>query len=89
MQQRIQDISREKAKEIKDIANANHGWNIVGWYRKGEIVDASAESNVAGSEITSDNHPVHISYLYPAQRSCLEHVQTYPPTNAADMLVVD
>ncbi len=80
---------RQKAKEIKDIVNANNGWNIVGWYRKGEIVDASAESNVAGSEITSDNHPVHISYLYPAQRSCLEHVQTYPPTNAADMLVVD
>jgi hypothetical protein len=35
VQQRIQDISREKVKEIKDIADANHGWNIVGWYRKG------------------------------------------------------
>jgi hypothetical protein len=80
---------REKAREIKDIVNANHGWNIVGWYRKGEIVDASADSNVAGSEISSDNHLIHICYLYPAQRSCLEHVQTYPSNNVARMETVD
>ena len=47
MQQRIQDISRKKAKEIKEIANANHGWNIVGWY----ISKRSAESNVAGKSL--------------------------------------
>ena len=37
-------IARKGQREIKDIANANHGWNIVGWY----ISKRSAESDVAG-----------------------------------------
>ena len=40
--------------------------------------DASEGTNVGGGEITSDNHPIHISYLYPAQRSCLDGVEKYP-----------
>jgi hypothetical protein len=66
------------AANIKNIVNQNEGWTIVGWYQKGEIVDASAKPNDAGSEITSDNHPIHISYLYPTKPSCLDDVRRYP-----------
>jgi hypothetical protein len=69
---------RNVAANIKNIVNQNEGWTIVGWYRKGEIVDASAEPNDAGSEITSDNHPIHVSYLYPTKPSCLDDVRRYP-----------
>jgi hypothetical protein len=69
---------RDLAANIKNVVNANQGWTIAGWYRKGEIVDASAEPNDAGSEITSDNHPIHVSYLYPTQPSCLDQVERYP-----------
>ena len=66
------------AANIRNIVNANQGWTIAGWYWKGEIVDASAEPIDAGSEITSDNHPIHVSYLYPTQPSCLDQVERYP-----------
>jgi hypothetical protein len=72
------------AANITDIVNAHQGWTIAGWYRKGAIVDASAESNDADSEITSDNHPIHISYLYPSQPSCLDQVQRYPRGNGTE-----
>jgi hypothetical protein len=72
------------AANIKNIVNANQGWIIAGWYRKGEILDASASANNApGSEISSDNHPIHISYLYPAQPTCLDNIQRYPTGNGA------
>ena len=66
------------AADIKNIVNQNEGWTIVGWYQKGKIVDASAKPNDAGSEITSDNHPIHVSYLYPTKPSCLDEVRRYP-----------
>jgi hypothetical protein len=69
---------RNVAANIKNIVNQNEGWTIVGWYRKGKIVDASAKPNDAGSEITSDNHPIHVSYLYPTKPSCLHEVRRYP-----------
>jgi hypothetical protein len=69
---------RDVASNIKNIVNANHGWSIAGWYRKGEILDASAEPSSAGNEITSDNHPIHISYLYPTRPMCLDRVEKYP-----------
>jgi hypothetical protein len=73
---------RDLAITMKHIVNANGGWNIVGrWYQKGEVVDASAEQNDAGTEISSDNHPIHISYLYPAHPSCLDQTEKYPPVN--------
>lgn len=70
---------REVGNTIKNIVNANGGWNIVGWCRKGEVVDASADQNDAGTEISSGHHPIHISYLYPADPSCLDLVEKYPP----------
>jgi hypothetical protein len=69
---------RDVAVNINNIVNANGGWNIAGWYRKGETVDASADTNIGGGEITSDNHPIHISYMYPAQPSCLDGIEKYP-----------
>jgi hypothetical protein len=75
---------RDVAANIRNIVNANQGWIIAGWYQKGEIVDASASGNDAsGSEITSNNHPIHISYLYPTQPSCLDDVHRYPTGNGA------
>jgi hypothetical protein len=74
---------RDVAGTINSIVNANDGWNVAGWYRKGETVDASANINIGGGEITSDNHPIHISYLYPAQPSCLDGVKKYPRGHGA------
>ena len=45
---------------------------------KAKLFDASADTNVGGGEITSDNHPIHISYMYPAQPSCLDGIEKYP-----------
>jgi hypothetical protein len=69
---------RQVATNTKNVINNSGGWTIVGWYRKGEIIDASALSNNAGSEIASDNHPIHISYLYPTNPTCLAQVTRYP-----------
>jgi hypothetical protein len=69
---------RQVATNTKNVINNSGGWTIVGWYRKGEIIDASALSNDAGSEIASDNHPIHISYLYPTNPTCLAQVTRYP-----------
>jgi hypothetical protein len=74
---------RNVVANIKNNVNQNEGWTIVGWYRKGEMIDASSQSNDAGSEITSDNHPIHISYLYPTQPSCLDEVVKYPTREQA------
>ena len=71
------------AANIKNIVNQNDGWTIVGWYQKGEIVDASANQVTTGNEITSDNHPIHISSLFLAWPSCLDGVDKYPTTQAA------
>jgi hypothetical protein len=65
---------RNVAANIKNTVNENGGWTIVGWYRKGEIVDASAGSNETDNTIASDNHPIHISYLYPTDPECLASV---------------
>ena len=69
------------ATNIKTIVNANEGWTIAAWYHKGEIVDASADAGNTGNEITSDNHPIHISYLFPTRPSCLDAVNKYPRNN--------
>jgi hypothetical protein len=74
---------RDVAANIKNIVNQNDGWTIVGWYRKGEIVDASANQATTGNEITSDNHPIHISSLFPTRPSCLDGVDKYPRTQDA------
>jgi hypothetical protein len=66
------------AANIKNIVNQNEGWSIAGWYQKGEIVDASADAGNTGNEITGDNHPIHISFLFPTQPSCLDGVEKYP-----------
>jgi hypothetical protein len=59
------------------------GWTIVGWYCKGQIMDASAQSNNAGSPIASDNHPIDISYLYPTHQRYLAGVSRYPRGESA------
>ena len=74
---------RDLAANIKNVVNANQGWTIAGWYRKGEIVDASANQATTGNEITSDNHPIHISSLFPTRPSCLDGVDKYPRTQDA------
>ena len=56
---------------------------LMGWYQKGEIVDASANPGNTGNEIISDSNPIHISYLLPTQPSCLDGVDKYPTTKAA------
>ena len=72
------------AANIRNIVNQNDGWTIAGcWYQKGEIVDASANPGNSDNEITSDSHPIHISYLFLAWPSCLDGVDKYPTTQAA------
>ena len=59
------------------------GLLLAGIKKVREIVDASANPGNTGNEITSDNHPIHISYLFPAQPICLDGVDKYPTTQAA------
>jgi hypothetical protein len=66
------------AATIKDKVNNDGGWTIVGWYHKGEIMDASAPTNDASNEIASDNHLIHINYLYPTDEKSLAGVSRYP-----------
>ena len=66
------------AATIKDKVNNDGGWTIVGWYRKGKIMDASAPTNDAGNEIASDSHPIHINYLYLTNENSLAGVSRYP-----------
>lgn len=46
-------------------------------------MDASAQSNNAGSRIASDNHPIDISYLYPTNQRYLAGVSRYPRGESA------
>lgn len=64
--QRRKDI-RIAVKTITDIINDNEGWTIIGWYRKGEVEDASAPANENDSKIEGFNKPIHIAYLYPTK----------------------
>ena len=45
---------------------ANGGWDIIGWYRRGEVTDASSTGVDGDDEIASLNRPIHIAYLFPA-----------------------
>jgi len=61
------------------VANSGGGWNMIGWFRRGEVTDASANQE-AGSEIGNLNQPIHISYLFPASSEAvsLMESQRYP-----------
>lgn len=62
---------RAVVRKITEKINAGGGWTILGWYRKGEVDDASAPSNETGTEIEGSNRPIHIAYLYPSNNSIL------------------
>jgi len=56
---------RTKIKDIQNYINGNGGWTVIGWYHKGQVLDASADTKNQEDNITSQNHSIHISYLYP------------------------
>jgi len=65
------------------IANDNGGWNIIGWFRRGEVVDASANQE-PGSEIANVNHPIHISSLLPTSADAVTQMEAMRFTPTTD-----
>lgn len=54
---------RDKMKALVNHVNSNGGWTLVGWFRKGEVVD-----NLGGKEeekVTSSTVQLHLCYLCP------------------------
>jgi hypothetical protein len=68
--ERKRDI-RTVVRNIQEIVNSNGGWTIIGWYRKGEVEDASAPSNENDSKIEGSNKPIHIAYLFPTNKEAV------------------
>jgi hypothetical protein len=65
---------RSIVRESIELVNEEGGWMMMGWYRRGEVQDASATQE-AGSEIASSNQPIHISYLYPENHEAIAHLE--------------
>lgn len=53
---------REKIKAMTNYINAHGGWTVVGWFRKGDVVDASNEE----AKVMADSVTLHISVLIPS-----------------------
>ena len=68
-----EDNIREAVRNINAYINGNGGWTICGWYRRGEVVDASATADSA--QIASANKPIHISMLYATNHGALDATQ--------------
>ncbi len=80
------DTVRELVSESVDLVNNNGGWSILGWYRRGEVNDASGNQE-AGTEIASLNQPIHMSYLPPTNKTILPAINARrfsPPTEGDD-----
>ena len=52
------------------VINENGGWNIYGWYKFGEKIDAAMDDvrNPDIYTVISSTARFHISYLYPANK---------------------
>ena len=61
-------IVRKKVKKMSNFINENGGWTMVGWFRKGEISDASNEAEKVENLIVT----VHISLLVPTKTQLYE-----------------
>ena len=55
-------LLREHIDVMVDHINQNGGWSIVGWFKHGEVTDASGEE-----KISSDRLPMYISLLVPSE----------------------
>lgn len=65
----VDNMSLRKSKNsIVEHVNKNGGWTIVGWFRKGEVTDASNETE----RLESETVKVHISLLTPTKQDLLE-----------------
>jgi hypothetical protein len=79
------NIIRPTVRAITDIINANGGWDIFGWFRRGEVADISASSSQNNVDIASANIPIHLSYVFPSRLDILPqvHAERYPPAAPA------
>jgi hypothetical protein len=57
-------LNRTKVNNMVEYINAHDGWTIVGWFKLGEIVDASGNSSYEKVE-NYDMMTMHLSYLMP------------------------
>lgn len=56
---------RKKIKKMVEYVNNNGKWTVVGWFRKGEIVDAS--TNDVGLKFENTTSVLHVSLLVPSK----------------------
>jgi hypothetical protein len=65
---------RERVARIVDFINQNGGWTLIGWYRRGEVHDASGGVE-QGEQIAGVNQPIHLSYVYPSEATVIPQIQ--------------
>jgi hypothetical protein len=73
---------RDSVAASLQVVNLNGGWDVIGWCRRGEVADASANQE-AGNKVANINQPIHISYLYPCSTDAvtqIEHMK-FTPSN--------
>ena len=56
---------RATVSEITRTINDGHGWTLIGWFRRGEVSDASSAANEAERDVAGINQPIHLAYLFP------------------------
>jgi hypothetical protein len=63
--------------------NLNGGWDVIGWCRRGEVADASANQEAGGNKVANINQPIHISYLYPCSADAVTQIEEmkFTPSN--------
>ena len=63
---------RNAVKKITKIVNENHGWDIIGWYKRGIIADHESDRKTA-----SDKLLLHIAYMMPHSQAVIADTQQY------------
>lgn len=74
------DALRSVVRNINRFINENGGWTVIGWYRRGEVADASGQET--GEQVASMNQPIHLAYVYPTDPRTAKLVgrMRYDPT---------
>jgi hypothetical protein len=65
---------RQSVAASLQVVNGNGGWDVIGWCRRGEVADASANQE-AGNKVANMNQPIHISYLYPSSTADITQIE--------------
>jgi hypothetical protein len=73
---------RQSVAAYLQVVNGNRGCDVIGWCRRGEVADTSA-NHEAGNKVANINQPIHISYLYPCSVAAIAQIEQkrFTPSN--------